>query len=412
MTKEEMMLAIKEALDGFKANLKDYLTKEGLQLSFKEFKADLLKEFGESIDKEEILKSVSDLDAVVKAQGEMIEKIVPSTKETPKSIKDILVENKEMIIALKDGSGTFEMNVDKSVIAASITSDTGLALQAGVGQIARTMPYVREQLGINVVNLGKNSHGEVIWYEQEAITDNSATVAEGAAPTASDITWIKKSLGDARLKDQIKVSVDQLQDVDFIASEVQRLLERNMRILENDELVNGSGSGNHIKGLIQYASPFVTTGIEIPTANLFDLIGKVKTQIAVDGKGAWVPNAVTLNNADLDDEVRYVKDEEGRYLFPEWAYGNATHLSGAKVVENPAVAANSLLMGDFSVATLYIWNNLTVQLGYVGNDFVNGLVTIMAYERANLRVNAVDAKSIVSITDLDVAIAAITEPIA
>jgi HK97 family phage major capsid protein len=183
-----------------------------------------------------------------------------------------------------------------------------------------------------------------------------------------------------------------------------------MKLKENDQLINGTGIGNEVAGIKTYATEFVTTGIQIANANFIDLMGKIKTQIAIDMLGGASPNAAIAYNTDLD-EIRYKKDTLGRYLFEAWALGNAdVKIGGMTIVENPLVAENTLLAGDFKLATLYVWDDLVIEMGRTEDDMLKGLVTITAYIRENLRVKDVDKKAIVKVTDLAQTISDISIP--
>ncbi|MCU0399290.1 MAG: phage major capsid protein, partial [Cyclobacteriaceae bacterium] len=157
---------------------------------------------------------------------------------------------------------------------------------------------------------------------------------------------------------------------------------------------------NEIAGILSYASAFDTTGIMIQEANLIDLLGKIKTQIDKDMLGSAVPSDWVANRIDVD-EIRYKKDTQSRYLFEQWALGNSNvNIAGMNGIENPLVAENTLLAGDFSLGTLYVWDDLVIEMYYEGTDKRDGLVTIGAYMRENLRVQDVDKKAFVKVTDI------------
>ena len=81
------------------------------------------------------------------------------------------------------------------------------------------------------------------------------------------------------------------------------------------------------------------------------------------------------------------------------------------VVENPLMADNTLLAGDFSLATLYVWDDLMIEIAQIGNDKIDGKTTIMAYMRENLRVQDVDKKAFVYVSDVATTLSTITTPI-
>lgn len=405
MTKEELQAELKE----FKNSLSEFATVEGLNKAFSEFKSELEKKFEGQIDKSVIEK----LEKQVEKQGELLTSLkLAGGNQGVKTLKDQLKESEAEITKMvqNGGAGRIEIKTTlKAVQSTSITSDTNaLRPQALPGEIHRGVPYLRNLFP--VVTLGGNSHGSVKWYEQEAVTDNAASVAETRVlGDKSDLTWVEKTISGKRIADWAKIGVDQLKDVDFVLGEIQRLVERNMRLKENDLLVNGLGTGNEIKGIKAYAKEFDTTGIKIPFANFVDLIGKIGTQVDSDLKGAATINYFIANRKDTD-KVRFEKTTQGAYVFPQWTMGNGSVNVGSVMgVENPLVTENTLLAGDFSLATLYVWDDLVIEIAQIEDDKKTGMTTILAYMRENLRVQDVDKDAFVKVTNLSDTIQAITK---
>ena len=166
-------------------------------------------------------------------------------------------------------------------------------------------------------------------------------------------------------------------------------------------------TGIHI---LTYATEFDTTDIAIDDANVVDLIGKIKTQIVTDTLGAATPTTAVTNRI-VTDLLRYKKDSQGRYVFDGLATGTDVNIGGMNVVENPLMTDNTLLAGDFSLATLYVWDDLMIEIAQIGNDKIDGKTTIMAYMRENLRVQDVDKKAFVYVSDVATTLSTITTPI-
>jgi HK97 family phage major capsid protein len=403
MDEEKIIQTVNEEIAGLKEGLKAFVKTE-----------DIEKEVGkitkqvEELGIPELKAQLSELNEIAEKQGLVINKMAKEQSEgKKKSLRDQIAEKSEEMAAM--ASDKHKSVSLKTVTASNFTDDTMSYREPGVNQIQRGMPYIRDLF--NVVTLGGNTHGAISWYEQEAITNNASNVAEGAASTTqSAISWVEKTQGSKRVHDFIKVSRNQLKDVDFVAGEVNTLLNKNMRLKENAQLLSGTGTGNEIKGITNYAQSFTTTGISIQDPNLNDLIGKIKTQIRVDSLDKFLPNAYTMNPADVDT-VRFKKDEFGQYVFPAWAQGASVSMAGLTSVENSLVTANTMLVGDFTLGTVYVWDSLIIEMGYIDDDFTKGLVTISAYLRENLRVKSHDEKGFVYITDIAQALSDITEVI-
>lgn len=409
MEKEELKALFAEELKAFKDTLPKYADKESVDTAFKNFNAEITAKF-EGIVKQSDLDKLSD---AVKAQGTLLAEM-KQNQPSGAAKNDFREKLAEAVKNFNPGNPAEKQSfvtTRKAVYSTSFTSDTDSFQVSGVGEIKRGVPFIRE--AFQIVNLGSDSHDTVSWWEQASITNNAANAAEvrnASGMSESGITWVKKNLNSERIHDYIKVGVDRLKDVNFVQGEVMRLINRNMRLKENDQLINGTGTGNELAGILTYATAFDTTGIQIDKANLIDLLGKIKTQVDKDMLGAATPDKWFANRIDVDS-VRYEKTTDGAYLFPQWALGMGdVNVAGMTGIENPLVTVNTLLAGDFSLATLYVWDDLMVEMYYEGTDRRDGLVTIGAYMRENLRVQDVDKKAFVKVADLAATIALIATP--
>lgn len=409
MDEKQLKEVLSNEIEGLKGDLQHFVKAEDMLKEIEGVKAKIEENSVKGLD-----EKLSALEKAAEEQGIAIKKIREKGEDNKvKSFRDMLIEQKDALKAVAEGDIegkklSFNMS-RKSIQDGAIGSDTYAYRDGGVGQIQRGKTYVRDLL--NVVTLGNDTRGDVKWYEQATITDSSELGAENFTPAAqSDITWVEKTLAAKRIKDYIKVSREQLQDVDFINGEVTNLINQNMRLKENAQLYSGTGLTVNMTGLNTYAPAFDATGIAIANADILDLIAKCRTQIVTDTIDGYMPNTMFINPEDLDD-LRLLKDATtGVRQFPQWALGGNVNISGVGIVENSLVTADTLLMGDLSVATLFEWNGLTVEMYQIDDDALTGMVTIVAYQRENLRVKDVDLKALVKVASIAAAVTAITAP--
>ena len=389
---EDIQKIIKEEISAFKNEPANFATKEGLQTAFAQFK-ESLEEKGVEAKKEleTLTKDVERLGAELQAS------LLKAKNLEKKSFKDIYSEQlKEIEENISKGIST-SIFTSKDVLSTSITDGTLSYRDNMVGQILRGKEFVRDLL--QVVQMGSNTQGVATWFEQSAITNNAGNVAEATASASpSAITWAQKTLTGKRISDWIKIGIDQLKDVDFVQGEVTNLINRNMRLKENDQLLNGLGTGNEVKGLMTYAHEFDTTGIKITKPNMIDIVGKCITQIENKTKGASIASHVISNRA-LVDGVRYEKDTDGQYVFPAFALGQNVGVAGIQLIENALIDSNKLLVGDMSIATLYVWDDLVLEFAQIEDDKKTGKITVIAYMRENLRVKDCEVNGLVKVSD-------------
>lgn len=410
MEKEELKAILDTQFKAFKESLPSFIDEAGMTKALADFKTDIQKELGEQVKAEEFKA----LEEAVIAQGVLLQENSLKADQQVKTFAKLFAEKTAEVAEMIKSGGSGKVLIPttlKAIQSTSITSDTmAYRTAGGVGEIKRGVPFMRDLF--QVVNLTSDSHGTVRWYEQLAVTDNAKNVAETrVAGAESNLTWVEKNLNGKRVFDHIKVGVDQLKDVAFISGEVQRLVERNMRLKENSQLINGTGNGNEIAGILSYAVEFDTTNIKVQDANFVDLVGLAKTQIDTTMLGGATPN-ITVTNRKVTDLIRYKKDAQNRYINEGLAFGNDLVIAGINTIENPLMADNTALIGDFTLGTLYVFDDLMIEIAQIEDDKKTGMTTIMAYMRENLRVQDVDVNAFVKVSDVATTLSTITTPVA
>ena len=192
-----------------------------------------------------------------------------------------------------------------------------------------------------------------------------------------------------------------IEDLPFLTSSINGRLLYHLALFEENQLLNGSGTGTNIRGLLQRSgiqSMGATTDLKAGNADtLFKAITAVQTGSGLDADG------IVINPADYQ-ALRLSKDANSQYygggMFAG-QYGNGTlamqpPLWGVNTVVTPAIAAGTVLVKAFKAsATLYRKGGVRVESTNSNeNDFTNNKVTIRAEERVALadRVPAASVK--------------------
>jgi HK97 family phage major capsid protein len=175
-------------------------------------------------------------------------------------------------------------------------------------------------------------------------------------------------------------------------------------ILQKKEagLWDGPGSAPQIYGMYTRAQSLSTstwTGPEIEQANVYDLALVMKQQIRKSYGSRFMPNAVVMNDGDAL-EAGLIKDDNGNYVRHPYLSPDGTVLGGMKVYTSPEVDTNTMLVGDFRYASLYLGDNVEIEIGYDGNDFTYDLFTIKARHRLALLIRTVDSYGFLKSTDV------------
>lgn len=405
MTPEEMKAAFKVELDAFKASIPQIQDVNSLKTALETFKSEMATKYEGAAKSEELAKLT---DSVTK-QGETLAALkLQGDSMRRKTFRDALVENKSRLEEMAAGTLKrlqFETTV-KDVTSANVTDSTLAYREPGVGQIQRGMPFMADLFP--TVRLGGNNGGTVRWSEQLAVTNSATNIAEATKPTVqSNLTWVEKSIEGKRIVDFVKIGLDQMKDVDYVLGEVQALVNKNMKIKENGQLINGLGTGEEIAGINTYATEFVTAGVsKVISPNLVDLVNKIGLQIMVDMMGGAAMTNFIANPINIQP-LKEAKETSGRYIFEAWALGQNPSIAGAPYVANPLMTVDTLLAGDFNMGTLFVFDDLLVEMVRTEDDEIKRMVTIFAYKRENLRVKDVDKKAFVKVSSIATALEAI-----
>lgn len=204
-----------------------------------------------------------------------------------------------------------------------------------------------------------------------------------------------------------------MDDVDFVNSEIQNFLLRNVNLRVDNQLLLGSAVSPNLVGLQNSATPFTAGAYAgtVTAANIYDLIAVVSAQIQTGT--TFMPTGVIMNQAEAVG-MKLEKDLENNYLIPTFVIptenGEIT-IDGMRVIINAGVGANSMYVGDFSRGTVYSSDDLQLEMGYENDDFTKDLVTIKARRRLALLIRGVDKGAFTYVGDVAGSVTAITEVI-
>ena len=252
--------------------------------------------------------------------------------------------------------------------------------------------YRPEVTVASLLGSGSISGNAISYLVEAARAGNFETVAEaGAKPqfnygnptTVTDA--LKKIAGFIKLTDEF------LEDAPFLKSEIDGRLLYDLAWFEEQQLLNGNGSGQNVLGLLNRSGIQTETGASVadnPDA-IFRAITKVSTGSGLRADG------VVINPTDYQS-LRLAKDGNAQYYgggFFAGQYGQGgipenPPLWGLRTVVTPAIAAGTALVGAFSQsATLYRKGGIRVEAtNSNATDFTSNLVTIRAEERVALAV--------------------------
>lgn len=232
--------------------------------------------------------------------------------------------------------------------------------------------------------------GNVEYAEQTVRTNNAAPQAEGALKAESEYGWELRNLPVRTIAHWTKASVQILSDAPQLQSLIDSELRYGLALAEETQLLNGSGTGQNLTGLITNATAY-SAAFTLAGETMIDKLGLAMLQVAL---ADFVPNGIAMHPSDWL-RIRLLKDADGKYLLGDPGETAPPMLFGLPVVATKAMTIDKFLVGDFARAgTLYDREGANVQLSTEdGDNFVRNLVTIRAQERLALAIKQPTALS-------------------
>lgn len=231
------------------------------------------------------------------------------------------------------------------------------------------------------------STGTVEYVQQTSAATGAAMVAEGALKPESDMDFSLLTTPTRVIAHWIKASRQVMEDLPQLRDLIDNEMRYGLALREEAQILLGDGTGQNLAGLVPAATAF-DDPLGLITPNMIDTIGAAILQNAL---ADYPATGIVVHAADWV-RMRLLKDADGKYLLGDPQTAVEPRLFGLPVVPTKAMAVGDFLVGDFaSAATLYDRWQPRVEVGYVNDDFVRNLTTILAEERVALAVKNPEA---------------------
>lgn len=235
----------------------------------------------------------------------------------------------------------------------------------------------------DLITPGRMDGNTLEYVKETGFTNNAAPVAEGAKKPESSLKFDLVSTTAKVVAHYMKASRQILSDASQLASYIDGRLRYGLAFKEEQQLLNGDGTGQNLLGIIPqataYAAPFAPTDATV--------IDKIRLAMLQAQLAEFPASGIVLNPIDWA-RVELEKDTTGRYII-----GNPQGVIGATlwnlpVVTTQAIAEDKFLTGAFKLGAQVFdrWQARVEVATENEDDFVKNLVTILAEERLALAV--------------------------
>jgi HK97 family phage major capsid protein len=312
-----------------------------------------------------------------------------------KSIGAQFVESDGYKAAVAAAGGRFTAAVDVKAFEDADTKATFTRAAGGAGGlIPDYLPGVTNVLfrRLTIADLlpsGTANGASIIYLKESSVTNAAAAVAEGGAKPGSDLNLTQVTENFTKVATTLKISDEMLQDWAATMSYVNGRLVLFVQLSEEDQLLNGSGSGANMTGLLNRSGKTAAQALGSDTAPdaIYKEITKIRTNAFVEPDGI----VISPNNWQT---IRLSKDANGQYYAGgpfTGAYGNAGGMApdmlwGKPVVVTPANADGTARVGAFQPCTQrFVKGGLRVEMTNSNeDDFLKNLVAVRAEIREAL----------------------------
>ena len=269
---------------------------------------------------------------------------------------------------------------------ASLTNSTAAAAgSVGASLQATRLPGVVEipqrPMTIRALLAQGNMDGQSIEFIREhSQTAGAAMVAEGAAKPQSDFRLEMVTTSARVIAHHFKVSRQTLSDISMVRSMIDNRLSYGLDLVEENQILNGDGTGQNLLGLIPQATAYTSPLVGADTQSI-DKIRLMMLQAAL----ALLPaDGIVMNPADWA-WIELLKDGNDRYVIGNPQGNIGATLWGLPVVPSMAMTVDKVLVGAFRTAAQVFdrWQT-SIETGYVGTDFTDNMVTILGEKRVAL----------------------------
>jgi HK97 family phage major capsid protein len=266
--------------------------------------------------------------------------------------------------------------------------DFGTPQREGIVERQKRTMRVRELFDVQQTNTNM-----IEYFRVSGFTNNASTVAErndannafGAKPQSS-MTVVGVQAPVRTIAHYEVAHRNVLEDEPTLRGVIDNELLYGLRLVEDDQILNGNGSGQNLTGIRN------TSGVQ--TFNWSDgeaddtRLDAIRRGITKSLLAYYEPTGMIVHPNDLED-IELSKDQNLNYLMVmSVSMGADARLWRLPIVSTPAITEGKVLLGSFGIgATLYDRMEGTIRVSEQHSDFfVRNAVAVLAEERIALAV--------------------------
>ena len=307
----------------------------------------------------------------------------------PRSIGEQVLAADEMKAFLASRASRGRASVEVKAIITSLTTDA--MGSAGDLIVPDRLPGIlapgQRRLTVrDLLTPGRTSSTSVQYVKETGFTNAAATVSEttGALKPQSDIKFDIATSSVTTIAHWVLATRQILDDAPMLQSYIDGRLRYGLALVEENQLLNGGGTGTDLNGIYTQATAF-TAPITIPAP--VTRIDVLRLAVLKSALAELPTTGAVLHPADWAS-IELLKETTGAYLIGNPQGALAPTLWSLPIVATQAIAQGNFLTGAFRLgAQIFDRWDARVEISTEDDqNFRKNLVTILAEERLALAV--------------------------
>ena len=355
---------------------------EAITIAAKAYEAQLEVE-GWNQDNTSALKSVGE-----RGKARQSDPADDRTRPAAKTLGELFTESdafkswkpgmKESDLFTLDLEAQYGKSVAARGIKALFDTATGWAPQA-VRLPEAVIPGFEVQSVASLMPEGRTSQNAVPYMEETTTTNAAAEVTEGLAKPESSLALTEKTSAVRKIATHLPITDESLEDVPMVESYIDTRLRTFVQLRENLQLLQGDGAAPNLRGILNVVGVQTQAKGADPTP---DAVYKAMTKVRVGS--FFEPTAGVFHPNDWQD-VRLLRTVDGIYIWGSPADAGPERIWGINALQTSQMLENTGLVGSFRAgAQIFRRSEISVQVGWINDQFIKNQRTILAEERLAL----------------------------
>lgn len=242
----------------------------------------------------------------------------------------------------------------------------------------------RRQMTIRqLLDVGRTTSNLVQYAKMKSRINNAAPVEETTMKPESSYVWTEADAPVRTIAHWVPISRQALDDIPQLQGEIDGELRYGLDLVEEVQLLKGSGQGQNLYGLVPQATEFAPA-FTPENQTRIDVLRLALLQASL---AEYPADGIVIHPTDWA-RIELTKDGESRYIFANVLQLAGPQLWGRPVVATQAMDEDEFLVGAFrAAAKIYDRMDAEVLLSTEDRDnFVKNMITARAEKRLALGV--------------------------